>query len=167
MAAPLLVVVAAACGGENDDAPSDDLKREIADVLMDFGDAVGNGQIDDLANYWSETCSEAERSRQAQAAAIIRESFSDVLGEGEYALTIDAARLVVDEVSEDHVRVPSEQPDGVFQAAVGGRTPASGEGEALTSQAPLSLTREKGEWKIATCTLFTQEDNGAAPSPQR
>lgn len=159
--AALLLVLAAACADGDSAGGRGVSKEEIADAVAGFVEALVNGDAGELTAYWSATCGEPERSRQADAAAgVIQEVFTAVLGrEGEYRLAIDADTLVMDVIDDSRVTVPLDQPEGVVVARFGGQpVPSAGSAALLFSEVPIDLAREDGQWRVATCKLFITED---------
>lgn len=156
------LLVGVACdGGEGD--LDERTKRDVARVLSGFFEAVANDRLDELDDYWSETCSPEQRERERDALRPVIEANRTMFAGREYTLRIDAKRFVVQPVGLSQLRIPLNQPPGVFQLFIDGQL-MSGENSVLPAPrgGSITLLNEGGALRVANCTLFTDALDSAA-----
>lgn len=154
----LLAVFGAACLGgdtESNAAP----EREVSNVLVGFAEAFMNGDSEQLDIFWSTDCGEPERTRQARVASSVSSVlFASLLGEGEFAFSVDSDKLVMDVAGDGRLTIPLDQPEGAVVTTFGGELLPAREGKALPWDAPINMASEDGVWRVTTCKLFVGED---------
>ena len=152
--AALLLALAVACTGGDGEARVS--RADIAATLEGFVTALAAGDAEGLTTYWSETCSEEDIAQSAVGSGLNKGQLG-----GEYELSVDADALVFEVVDEAHVTLPLDQPDGVFVATVEGEPRDDTRFSLIGDSEPLSLAREDGAWKVASCDMFASEDTPA------
>ena len=132
------IVLFAACGGDGDSQALPALPTgepgEITQVLRDFADLIEDGTAEQLAALFSAQCEDQQTMSQGMIT--------------QWALFKDAF-----EVEVDGVEVQDLQAESATVRAEGKLILESQDGTEVLASPPISMAKEGGAWKIATCDL--------------
>jgi len=168
----LLLAFMAGCGGGNKELSNQE-RHQIASTLEGFVEAFGNADTTALATFWAQSCTVEQRATSNQGAMLV----ANLIGlgnKGTFDLAVDEPRLALEVGDNDHVTVPLEQPDGAvsaklsLDAEVPGLGKVDGQGpmaKPLLVEVPLRFVDENGAWKVESCVLFVNEDEGEEDIP--
>lgn len=154
LAVCLIVTYTAGCESNHAGLSAEE-KRMVAGTVRTFTEALGAGTASAADGYWSRTCPAAEIAKTAQAASLYA-TLIGVKGEATYRAKVDPGRLEIDFMDKDHVVIPVDQPKGAISPEV----EANGQSVPVYSlpfEIPLSLVRENGTWRVASCVPFEND----------
>ena len=136
---------------DDDILQDDDVRQEVADTVEGFLEAYLNGEVLKLATYWSVECS-AEDIEAADGGSIFLAGFAG----GEVDVVIDVDRYVIEQIGDNRVLIPGEQPAGAAEVLIDGRPlPDDSEDDPENEEDDdVVLVLEEGIWKVTDCEEY-------------